>query len=297
MQNSKQKIYVAVTCDTEFLPPWNEGSWEDMATWSFEQGVPIFTTLIDARGIQGTYFTQATVIEQFPDIIRGLKNAGHLIGSHGYNHENYGDVPVKVWTPGQPVMLGDAERIHDRLERSLKIHREVLDEHPGTFVAPFDNTDARLTMILDNLGFKVDCSLHNYTHQRNSFPFYPLKDRSIIEIPLTVVKPEGSGIAKNLLEAFTYDRDSAKDCLKTYIEESAVAYPFCMVLITCHPYEFLDVAIPHPREILIVGQEKETALGELLDWLAALGANFTNPLKVAEYIKTNTIKLETEHVF
>lgn len=290
-------IRVAVTCDTEFLPPWTQGSWADMATWSFEQGVPLFTRILENRGIKGTYFTQATAIERFGQTIQGLDAAGHLVGSHGYNHENYGETPVKVWTPGQPELLGATETIRRQLERCIAIHRQVLGKHPRVFVAPFDNTGARLTGLLDELGFEVDCSLHNYSLNRNSFPFLPLADRRIVEIPLTVVDL-GAGIArKNVLEAFTFDRRAACQALDRYIDDALIRYPFCMILLTCHPYEFLTVDIPHPREVLIVGPEKAVALEALLDWLAQRGARFVDPLQVVAEVGQCGIELERHHVF
>ena len=109
MKAARKPLYVAVTCDTEFLPPWYEGSWENMATWSFEKGVPIFCDILERHGVKGTFFTQARAGELFPGLIRSLADKGHLIGSHGYNHENYGGKSVKVHSKSEPVFLKTRE--------------------------------------------------------------------------------------------------------------------------------------------------------------------------------------------
>ncbi len=103
----RKTLLVAFTCDTEFLPPWYEGTWEDMATWSFEKGVPVISDILEGNDIYGTFFTQATAIKKFPDQILKLKKKGHDIGSHGYNHEDYGSQPAIVWTEKKPVFVKD----------------------------------------------------------------------------------------------------------------------------------------------------------------------------------------------
>ena len=252
-----------------------------MATWSFDKGTPLFLEILDAYGIRGTFFTQGTILERFPEAVHELDRAGHHVGSHGYNHENYGNKPVKVWTQDQPVFLRDNNLKRERIEKCIDLHDRVLGKHPGAFVAPFDNVDDELLVILDDLGFKVDCSFHNYSLQMNSFPFQPLKNRKLVEIPLTVLDM-GTDTPKNLLEAFAYDSKTAEKQLTAYVKSSMEKYPFCMALITCHPYEFLDVKIPHSRDVLIVGQEKIDALKDLLSYFRQSGASFVSPIEVRE---------------
>lgn len=283
----KNPFYVAVTCDSEFLPPWNEESWEKMSTWSFEQGLPIFSDILDRHGIKGTFFVQAKAAEKFPEIIRQLADKEHLVGSHGYNHENYGSKPVEVWTKSNPVFLKTKEKKRELLMKANAIIKAVTGYRPSTFVAPFDNIDEELIFIIDELGFEVDCSFHNYSLNLNSFPFYPKEGCKLIEIPLTVLAM-GSHGNKNALEAFTYNFAAAKDRLKEYIEKSELNNPFTVVLLTCHPYEFLDIRTPHPREFLIMGKEKITTLNRLIPMFKEMGANFLNPLEIArKFIASN----------
>ncbi len=283
MDNNK-KIYAAVTCDTEFLPPWYEGTWEKPATWTFEPGVDRICEVLNKYGIKGTFFTQGTVATKFPNKVAELHNSGHLIGSHGYNHENYGGKPVNVWTESVPVFLENKEIKHELLLKASDEIEKVVKNKPEVFVSPFDNIDEELLTLLDKTGIKVDCSFHNYTLNLNSFPFYPLKEESIVEIPLTVLPMDPHG-NKNVLECFAYDLNAAKDKLEKYIEESEKTKPFTVVLLTCHPYEFTDTKIPHPREVLIVGKEKTQALDNVISTLKGLGAEFVNPLDIADNFK------------
>ena len=252
-----------------------------MATWSFDKGTPLFLEILDAYGIRGTFFTQGTILERFPEAVHELDRAGHHVGSHGYNHENYGNKPVKVWTQDQPVFLRDKNLKRERIEKCIDLHDRVLGKHPEAFVAPFDNVGDELLVILDDLGFKVDCSFHNYSLQMNSYPFQPLENRKLVEIPLTVLNM-GTDTPKNVLEAFAYDSETAERQLNAYVKSSLENRQFCMALITCHPYEFLDVKIPHPRDVLIVGQEKVEALKNLLIYFRQSGASFVTPIEVRE---------------
>lgn len=274
------RILVSITCDTEFLPPWYKGSWEHMSTWSFKEGTPIFRQLLEQKGIPGTFFCQGTVIEWFPDHVRAIAEAGHFVGSHGYNHEVYGGRPPVVWTAKKPVMLTSVAEKRARLEKCIQLHTNLLGKHPEAFVAPFDIVDAALLGLLEDVGFKVDSSYHNYSIGMNSFPFCPLQGKALVEIPLTVIAI--SGISKNLLEAFTFDPFRAEEKLGAYIETSLMNFPFCAILITCHPYEFLDMRTPHPREALIVGQEKQDGLNRLIQVLAKKNVRFVTIMEMAE---------------
>ena len=245
--------------------------------------------MLDSYGIGGTFFTQATAIERFPELVTELSQSGHHVGCHGYNHENYGGKPVNVWTKSKPVFLPENIIKKQLLQKCIDIHFQVLDKHPETFVAPFDNINEDLLLILDDLGFKVDCSFYNYSLELNSFPFFPLEGKSLVEIPLTVLQM-GTDVPKNLLEAFAYNPELAEKRLRAYVKSSLESYPFCMVLITCHPYEFLDVKIPHPREVLIVGDEKVNALNRLIRLFQEMKVEFLNPLQVVQKIKESGVQ-------
>jgi len=262
--------YALFTCDTELTPPWNTGTWEDMDPWTFEPGVAEIEKVLDKHNIRGTFYCQGTVAEKFPDIVRIL-SMKHLIGSHGYNHENYGGRPVTVWTKTNPVFAGDYNEKKELIAKSKAAIKNVIGQDPSVFVAPFDWTDPDLVTILDELGFEIDSSYHNYSLGLPSAFFSPI-GRRILELPLSVTWC-GDMRYKNILEAFTYDQNYASQLLEQSV-----------LFLTCHPWEFTDINVPHPRKTLIVGSEKIIALDALISLLKGNGYLFVDPLQLRKEV-------------
>jgi peptidoglycan/xylan/chitin deacetylase (PgdA/CDA1 family) len=256
--------YALFTCDTEFTPPWHRGSWEEQDRSNFAQGIAAIEEILARHGVRGTFFCQGLLVRDYPDTARRL-DAVHLVGSHGYNHENYGAKPVNVWTRDQPVFLRDPALKRERLEACLDIHRRVLGRSPQVFVAPFNSVSSDLWEILEDLGFQVDLSLDNYHLGLDSRPYRPL-GMGLRELPLSVLKVPGLGY-KNVLQALSWDWD-----LVGRIWDREV------LSLTCHPYEFVDMEVPHPDHVLVVGERKRQTLDRLLGELAGRGFSFTDPL-------------------
>jgi peptidoglycan/xylan/chitin deacetylase (PgdA/CDA1 family) len=264
------KKYALFSCDTEFTPPWNTGTWEDQDPWTFLVGIDEILKILSSCEIRGTFFCEGTLVEAYPDKVKLLAQ-NHLIGSHGFNHENYGGRPVTVWTKSQPVFIKNDEEKKRLIDKAIKTIQDVTGKKPEVFVAPFDWIDGALLKILDELNFKIDCSFHNYSLGLPT-KFYRLSGLNILELPLSVIFC-GELKYKNVLEAFTYDRRHASAILEQEI-----------ILITCHPYEFTDIKIPHPPEVLIVGEKKKQALSELLLLLKRNGYDFVDPLQLKEVL-------------
>jgi len=262
------KKYALFTCDTEFTPPWNQGSWENQERNTFKEGIRIIKDILSEFGVRGTFFCQGLMVKEFPDIVTGLAR-DHLIGSHGYNHENYGGLPIRVYTKEQPVFLGDKKRKLALIHKCKAIHLEVLGKEPEVFVAPFNSIDYDLLEILEETSFKVDCSCYNYWLGLPSYPFKPFSI-DLYELPLSVVRFDGYGY-KNVLEGLTFDYGKISDILTRDI-----------IYITCHPYEFIDIDIPHPRDVLIVGDEKVRILKRLIKDLIGKDFEFVDPLMLVK---------------
>lgn len=265
--------YALFTCDTEFNPPWYKGTWEQQDRDGFDQGIQNIENILYEYEISGTFYCQAILVKEYPDIANRLAKK-HLIGSHGYNHENYGGRPVNVYTPQQPVLLQSKEQCHELITKSIAIHKEILGIRPYAFVAPFDNIDFNLLSVLEELEFIVDSSFHNYSLGIETQLFRPL-DLDLYELPLSVVRSKENGY-KNVLEALTFSYSHIKDILTRDI-----------VFITCHPYEFIDIKIPHPEHVLIVGERKIKTLRKLINDLQINGYTFLDPIKLIEKHKNN----------
>jgi len=263
--------YALFTCDTEFTPPWNSGSWKSQDPWTFEVGIEVITNILSKHQIRGTFFCVATLVEQYPKKVKAL-SLNHLVGCHSYNHENYGGRPVKVWTDSQPILIKDDEEKRRLLIKAKKIIRNVIGKEPEVFVAPFDCIDTQLLKILENLNFKVDCSYHNYSLGLQTHFFQPI-GFNILELPLSVVYCGNKLTYKNVLEAFTFDKKNLQAILQQDI-----------IMITCHPYEYTNITIPHPQEVLIVGEKKKKALEDLIVLLKNNNYEFIDILQLKDRV-------------
>ncbi|MFH1244947.1 MAG: polysaccharide deacetylase family protein, partial [Candidatus Omnitrophota bacterium] len=219
--------------------------------------------------IRGTFYCQGTMVEEFPLLVREL-SVRHLIGSHGYNHENYGGQRLSsYWTPDQPEPLKTKEEKLSLINKCREIHQRVIGYAPQVFVAPFNSIDYDLLDILDNSEFKVDSSFNNYRLGLATAFFRP-QSFNIYELPLSVLRFAEYGY-KNVLQGLTLDYDKITEVLRQEI-----------VLITCHPYEFIEIKVPHPAHVLIVGKKKIETLKKLIRDLLNAGYAFVDALQLLE---------------
>lgn len=270
--------YALFTCDTEFTPPWNKGSWINQERESFQSGIQNIVHILSKFNVRGTFYCQGLLVQDYPDLVCSLAEK-HLIGSHGYNHENYGGQDVKVYTSEQPVFLKDKNKKFDLLSKCVEIHKKVLGSTPDVFVAPFDNIDYDLLDILEKLDFKIDSSFNNYSLGLPTQFFKPLSF-NIYELPLSVIRFEKYGY-KNVLQALTYDYSKIPEVLGSNI-----------IYLTCHPYEFIEINIPHPEHVLIVGEAKVKTLRKLINDLLNRGYEFVDPLQLLEKTQNLQYKLQ-----
>jgi peptidoglycan/xylan/chitin deacetylase (PgdA/CDA1 family) len=94
-------------------------------------------------GIKGLFFCSGREAEKYPDLIRKLKDCGHLIGNHGYNHYD-------GWMTSREKYKDDikkaSEFIDSRLFRppyghlKLSQYRQIVKEYSVFFwdLMPFD---------------------------------------------------------------------------------------------------------------------------------------------------------------
>lgn len=59
-----------------------------------EEGVPWLLGELSARGIQATFFLSTRYLEAYLHVARDIKDAGHVIGSHGHQHKRW-----RSWLP------------------------------------------------------------------------------------------------------------------------------------------------------------------------------------------------------
>lgn len=265
---TKMKKLALFTCDTEFTPPWNHGSWKDQDRTTFQSGILNIEKVLSKFDVRGTFYCQGLLVKDYPDLVCSLAEK-HLIGSHGYNHENYGGQLVNVYTQEQPIFLKDKRKKFDLLSKCKEIHKKVVGYEPEVFVAPFNSIDYDSLAILEALSFKVDSSINNYWLGLPTQLFKPLSF-NLYELPLSVIRYGEKGY-KNILQGLSYDYSKISEIMGNEI-----------IFITCHPYEFINIKIPHPEHVLIVGEAKVRTLERLIQDLLHEGYEFVDPSQLLE---------------
>jgi len=148
-------------------------------------------TMLDERGVEGTFFIVGWLAEQEPAMVRAIAEAGHEIASHGYEHELVG-------------RLGP-----DGFRASVRRSKAVLEEASGAAVLGYR---APSFSIVPGLEWAFDVLLEEgYTYDASLFPVtqhptygYPAAHRDpywiersagrLAELPATTVRLAGSNL-------------------------------------------------------------------------------------------------------
>ena len=146
--------------------------------------------LLDKYSTKATFFVLGEIAEKNPDLIKEIKNSGHEIASHGYNHKS-----LKQMSP---------EEFENDIIKSKKILKKATGENPIGYRAPtfsIDNNTKWALDILEKQGFRYDSSIfptktHLYGVPNAPLnPYYPSKEdvsmksgrqKGIKEFPMTV---------------------------------------------------------------------------------------------------------------
>lgn len=156
-----------------------------------KESVQPILNLLEKYNTKATFFVLGEVAEKNPDLIKEIKNRGHEIASHGYDHKS-----LKQMT---------AENFEKDIIRSKNILKSITGENPIGYRAPtfsIDNSTKWAIGILEKQGFRYDSSIfptktHLYGVPNAPLnPYYPSKEdvskerrdkRGIIEFPMTVL--------------------------------------------------------------------------------------------------------------
>jgi len=135
--------------------------------------------LFARRDARATFFFLGWIAERLPDLVTEVRDAGHEIGSHGYDHRLLDE-------------LG-AEDFRDDLERTARILAEITGERPRQFRACTWSVTRRTPWSLGALadaGVEYDSSIFPVRHPDYGVPGAPttpyrvtIGDRELIEFP------------------------------------------------------------------------------------------------------------------
>jgi polysaccharide deacetylase family protein (PEP-CTERM system associated) len=139
--------------------------------------------LFAAAGVKATFFTLGWVAERYPALMRRIADAGHEVASHGYDHAR-----VFTFTP-------------EEFRADLRKSRAILEDASGQAVtgyrAPSFSIDPRTPWahgILAEEGYRYSSSVAPIRHDHYGWPdsprfaWKPVKDSSLVELPVTTAK-------------------------------------------------------------------------------------------------------------
>lgn len=118
--------------------------------------------VLDRRGARATFFFLGWIAERAPELVRDVRDAGHEIGSHGYDHRMLHD-------------LGRSGFAED-LRRTADVLRAVTGAAPGVFRACTWSVTARTPWAIDELlraGIRIDSSIFPVRHPDYGVPRAP----------------------------------------------------------------------------------------------------------------------------
>ena len=110
-----------------------------------EVGVPRILDLFRRHGLTQSFFIPAWCIEQYPETVKAIVEAGHEVGHHGVLHEHPNERPR------------DEERYW--LKRGIEVIERHTGRRPRGYRAPlYKFSEATLDLLLEE-GFEYDASL------------------------------------------------------------------------------------------------------------------------------------------
>ena len=167
----------------------------DRADWDgLEQRVDRNTNavldLFAESGVSATFFTLGWVADRCPALMRRIVAEGHEIASHGWDHAR-----VFTFTP-------------DQFRADIVKARAAIEDAAGVAVtgyrAPSFSIDPRTPWahaILAEQGYAYSSSVAPIAHDHYGWPeaprfaFRPLADAPLVELPVTIARVAGRGMA------------------------------------------------------------------------------------------------------
>ncbi len=136
-------------------------TWDEQIS-RVEKGMERTFELLDRSGVRATFFVLGWTAERHPDVVREILRRGHEVGCHSYAHPVVHDL--------------SADEFRADTERALESLAAAGADRVAGYRAPsFSITPAvhHYLGILEDLGFRYDCSLFPVHHPRYGQPDSP----------------------------------------------------------------------------------------------------------------------------
>lgn len=195
-------IRACVTVDVEHdCPPF-------LRTWrGVERGIPLLLELLEAEGIQATFFTTGETALRHPAVVRSVAEAGHEIGCHGHTHRSFREMSVS-----------EAENEIARSSYALATYAPL-----RSFRAPYLRFPNAYLPLLEARGFQLDSSLGRYKADY----FLPHPTTLLLRIPASIT--------------------SSALRLPAALRDAYLSVQRSPVVLFVHPWEFVDMSAERIR--------------------------------------------------
>ena len=167
----------------------DRADWDSLAD-RVERNCERILELFAAAEVKATFFTLGWVAQRHPRLLRRIADQGHEMASHGWDH-------ARVFTLGRQAFAADLEKA-----------RRTIEDTAGVAItgyrAPSFSIDQRTPWAYDVLaeqGYVYSSSVAPVTHDHYGwreaprFAFRPLRDSSLIELPVTTAEFAGKRLA------------------------------------------------------------------------------------------------------
>jgi peptidoglycan/xylan/chitin deacetylase (PgdA/CDA1 family) len=145
---SNTKIDLMTVLGKRVLPAgfWGRGAVDSSrphVMLTFDDGphpatTPLLLDLLEEFGVRATFFLIGTNCRKYPELVRAIHDAGHIIGNHTYNH--------------LPMTFMSTAQIEREIISTNHIIEEITGEAPHIFRPPFGIMDHRAGKCLKELG-------------------------------------------------------------------------------------------------------------------------------------------------
>ncbi|WP_050616694.1 polysaccharide deacetylase family protein [Bacillus testis] len=109
---------------------------------TFDDGPSLYTNqildILDGYTIKATFFVVGEAVKKYPEIIRRIKKENHVIGNHTWNHPS--------------ILEISSVELSDQIVKTNEAIKEVLNEEPILFRAPYGSIDNESFQLIRSLG-------------------------------------------------------------------------------------------------------------------------------------------------